>query len=114
MAGDQHSVHAVGAPKEGEFGARNGHHGRDARVTRHDAAVSSQNVLRATHGATTSATTRRDYLSAHRKAADRGKLLSTRLDLLRCHPSPDGMEWLMELRGISRAIGTSWIIPLTR
>lgn len=56
-----------------------------------------------------SATTRRDYLSVHWKAAAIDPFGSAP-----SHPSPDEMEWLMELREISRAIRTSWIIPLMR
>lgn len=56
-----------------------------------------------------SATTHRDYLSVHRKAAAIDPFGSAP-----SHPSPDEMEWLMELRGISRAVGTSWIIPFMR
>jgi len=84
------------------------------RVTRHDAAVLRQNVLRVT--ADECDDTSRLFI-AHRKAADcwhrpaRAAGLPERLSL---SASPSGMEWLMKLYGISRTIGTSWIISLTR
>lgn len=118
------SVHAVDAKRERERASTREERERDGtrnvttmmRVTRHDAAVSRQNVLRVT--ADECDDTSRLFI-AHRKAADRwhrsAALACPREPLPPGLPAtPGGMEWLMELYGISRTIRTSWIIPLTR
>lgn len=80
------------------------------RVTRHDAAVSRRNVLRVTSDECDD--TSRLFI-AHRKAADRWASTHSLGIESSLSPRWDGMVNGIT-RDISRTIGTSWIILLTR